>query len=52
MVVYTHGLASLICADIIEDTTQEALLGKLMEVGGSLIDYAIQQVRKSRKNMK
>ena len=52
MVVYTHGLAALICADIIEDTTQEALLDKLLEMGGSLIDHTIQKVRKSRKNMK
>ena len=52
MVIYTHGLASLICAEIIEDTTQEALLGKLMELGGSLIDYTIQNIKKSRKNLK
>ncbi len=52
MVIYTHGLASLICAEMIEDTTQEALLGKLMEVGGSLIDHTIQNIKKSGKNLK
>lgn len=37
MYIFTHGLAAFLCADMLEDTTNEYFIETLQEVGGDII---------------
>lgn len=37
LTVYTHGLAAMICAGIIEDTSMQSLSARLAQTGGDII---------------
>ena len=61
MYIFTHGLSAFLCADILEDTSNEYFIRTLDEVGGDIImstmhkkgllaDYLINGCRKESNN--